>query len=148
MDMNWKKLMQVSAVFPKIKELVLCQNSCFDFENINFKDANETFPQLEVLNLDSNQIQTEDKVELLSNFKKLKELKMRLNQVKRLKGMSDFSNLMYLNIEENQVDNSKIISDISRAPALESIRFLNNPIVKKEGERHIRNRLCAEISTL
>lgn len=149
--LTWTKLSVLSKLFPNTEELILCLNSCNDFDNIS-SEAYQNFKNLKKLNLDANNIVSttpeNSSIKKLSNFHNLVELKLAENNIEYFPNADQHKSLNYINLEKNEISNSKIITDLSKAPFLSTIRIFKNPICDSAGTRHVRNRLVGEIKTL
>jgi Leucine-rich repeat (LRR) protein len=104
-------------------------------------------PNPEATDPDAEPKVTHDLVRI-SEFKCLKNLKVRYNQIHRFPSAEKFAKLEFLNVEFNDITDARIITDISKMPMINNIRILKNPIADKETTRHIRNRCVGEMRNL
>lgn len=117
----------VKSAFQNVRELILCNNKCNRFEDMEV--GKDTFPNLERIDLGSNGIEDMENMAkwYLPN---LKELTLSYNNIQFLTYSKVYENLQTLNIQGNNIDKLKLLLDfLSCLKSLTSIRFLNNPVL-------------------
>ena len=144
-NMTFKKLNLLIDYFPKVTELVLPNNKCNDFEEIQI----EKYQNIDSLNLESNDIDTEKhELDILTKFGKLQKLCIIKNNIKRILCAEKFENLTHLNISENNISDGIIFRDIRKMPKLESIRSMRNILNEVHTYRHLRQWVIAELPNI
>ena len=145
-NMTFKKLNQLIDYFPKVTELVLPNNQCNDFDEIEF----EKYRNIDSLNLEANDIDTEQghKLDALTKLGKLEKLCIIKNNIKRILCAEKFEKLTHLNISENNISDGIILRDIRKMPNIESIRSMRNILNDVHTYRHLRQWVIAELPTI
>ena len=142
--LTFKKLDKILAFTPILQELVVCKNSCNDFENIDTKKMQK----LTSLNLEENKISNDHKFGLLGSIPNLRNLALNQNQISRFQSPETFLTLESLNLSHNIITEGIIITDLSKCPTLKSLKINYNPIEQSANKKEIGRRAVAEISTL
>ena len=110
MNLNFKILNKVKHIFKNVKEIVLSNNRCNDFANLQCKD--DVFSKLEILDLTNNLISDIESMAAWNNFK-LKKLNLQNNNIQRLCYSQVLQKLTHLNIMENQIAQKDILFDLA-----------------------------------
>lgn len=146
MGLNFKTLSKVMPYFQGIDELVICNNYCNDFENINL----EQFQNISKINLEDNKIDTAKghKLEILSQLKNLERLSLLSNMVSEIPCIEKFTKLEQVNISRNNFQDGKIFGELCKVPNLTHLRFKYNPVSYRYNKNHSRQWAISEIPSL
>jgi Leucine-rich repeat (LRR) protein len=135
---------KVAPFMPVLEELVLCQNSCHDFEHL---DASK-LSRLQSLNLENNKITDSCSTGLLGKLERLRDLALNQNEVSRFPNPEQFKELENLNLSHNIIADGRVLSDLRNCPKLKSLKINYNPIEQGLNKKDISRRAVAEISSL
>jgi len=109
MDLTWKDVKKIAPFFPNLKKLVVSNNSCNDFEEID-QIVLHNLKNLESLSIcnseifvrnpnmqDEGLVQKNHKIEVLRQFPNLKELKLENNEITHFPLAKEYKCLTYIN---------------------------------------------------
>lgn len=144
MNLNFKKLNKLMPYFQHIDELVICNNFCNDFENIEI----DQFKNIRKINLENNKITQEHQIERLAEFEHLERLSLLSNKISKLPVPEKFQKLTHLNISKNSFMDGKIFHQLSYLKNLTHLRMKYNPVNYKYNKGHSRQWAIAEIPNL
>lgn len=140
MRLNFKTLSRVSNMFPNIRELVISNNDCNDFDALVLPPG--IFANLKRLDLSNNNIADSSQILSLSSLK-LEQLNLAFNKLASIPNGDHFTHLTHLNISNNLISTIDFFKAVSTYPNLTSIRMLENPILQFYQKVHIRLILIA-----
>lgn len=126
---SFKTLNCIMPFLNNLEELVLCINSCNDFENIQ----PQLYQKLDAINLEANNISDESDFSNLCSFKSLTKLAMNQNKISRFLPKSEnkpvFVTLKNLNISDNNFHSGLFFKDLREVcPTITSLKCKNIPL--------------------
>ena len=108
MGLDWAQVSNVIPAFPNIKELILKENKCTDFENIRF--GPKDLPNLNFLNIETNGLTDFSPISKhFQEFASLEKLNINYNQIKLIGEFSGFTGLKSLSIDKNAISEIKAV---------------------------------------
>jgi hypothetical protein len=138
--LTFKKLTPLMTYFQKLEELVICQNNCNDFENMDITK----YQNIKRINLESNNIDNTHQLEVLGQIKQLNKLNLIHNSLSEFREGENYQNLTHLVLSDNKFDSGRCFEQLGKIPKLRVFKFRNNPYCKKTSKRHVFQWAIAE----
>lgn len=151
MDYNWQEVLQCSKMFPSLEQLHVCFN-CIN----ELVEPNGQLSNLQLLNLESNSINSWSQVIKLGHLPQLETLILNsigiddvfFPDAKYNENTKLFQNLKSLSVNSNKITEWKSINEMNKLQHLEKLKIKNNPIMQSFTVETVRQLFIAKISSL
>lgn len=149
---SWATVAHLEPCLPALEELALAQNDLSDMDRVNDGPVVRGFANLRSLDLSGTRMSRwAGQVSLFSRLPHLRALHLNENALQAVlppQTPQDFAALESVHLSANLIDSWTSVDALHRYPALVSLRFTNNPLVRTMGQSEARQLLIARVAGL
>jgi hypothetical protein len=147
MDLTWEDVSKLLPCMQYVEELWLCINKCSAISS-KYKVAIPHLARLKLLNLEDNQITDWNELNEFASLPSLEKLILNQNPLRDIKYFNGFNLLKSISFDRCMLDSFTPLNYLNMMPVLEKIRFSNNPVSIKVGDKKCRLNVISRIKNV
>ncbi|CAO3658769.1 unnamed protein product [Umbelopsis ramanniana] len=138
----------LSPLLVNLEELSVGCNKWTDVDIVSEDQPN--FQNLKLIHLESNEIDSWEKIEKLSNLPSLEQINLTANRISSIAPCkaNGFKNLQYLHLNDNMISGIQSIDALDTYSALDHVRCKDNPVFKDMDAYQANVQLVGRIASI